>query len=221
MQKHSSKAPLYCFGGLLAAAIAIACCASAALLAAALFAGGGRSAGGTAGSEAEIPISEKTVYYKIEGSTAQELRQQMDRLGPLDDNGRRWSALTRWHVHWSYSYDRRDGECATGPVKVRLEITFTMPRWDAPAGAPQDLVERWQAYLSALEAHERGHAEIAEQAAEAVLEAMQALPVYLTCQALETDADALGERIIDQYRQRQADYDRETGHGHTQGAHFP
>ena len=189
MQKQSSKAPLCCFGGLLAAAMAIACCAGAALLAATLFMGGGRSAGGTAGSEAEIPIAEKTVYYEIEGSTAQELRQQMDRLGPLDDNGWRWSALTRWHVHWSYLYDLRDGGCAAGPVKVRLEITYTMPRWDAPAGAPQDLIERWQAYLSALETHERGHAEIAERAAEAVQEAMQALPAYPTCQALETNPE--------------------------------
>jgi len=210
-----------CLGGLLIAGFTLAFCATFALLTATRLAGGGVSAGQAAGSRPEISTSIETVYYRIEGDMAWDLRRQMDRHGPLDDDGRRWSALTDWHIHWRYRYVRSNGQCAAGPVTVELEINYTLPNWRPPASAPEELVERWDAYMVALQTHEDGHAEIAAQAAQAVQETMRALPAYPTCQALEREADALGESILDDFRQRQAEYDRLTEHGKTQGAHFP
>ncbi|MBN1147206.1 MAG: DUF922 domain-containing Zn-dependent protease [Anaerolineales bacterium] len=220
MQFRNRNTPFCCLGGLLAASTILAACISLALLAA-LQVGGGRGVGQAAGSEVDIPISIRTVYYRIEGDTAQELRSQMDQFGPLDEQGRRWSALTRWCIRWSYRYRRGVGRCAVGPLKVELEITYHMPQWEPPDSAPDELVERWRAYLAALQVHEEGHAEIAKQAAKAVQQSMQALPVYPTCQTMERDADALGGRILEEYLRLQDEYDRQTEYGCNQGACFP
>ena len=221
MRTKKRNTPFCCLSGLLAAVVLLTSCLGLALLVATLLVGGGRSGGQAAGSLAAIPASERTVYYRIEGDTAWDLRQQMDHLGPLDEDGHRWSALTHWRIRWSYRYLRGIGRCATGPVKVELEIVYTIPRWEPPASAEEELVERWEEYMTALVAHEQGHAEIAKQAAQAVQQAVQDLPDYPTCHALEYEADALGERILEEFRQRQAEYDRLTEHGLTQGACFP
>jgi len=47
------------------------------------------------------------------------------------------------------------------------------------------------------------------------------LPAYVTCAELEQAADAVAERVLEQYRQQEATYDQETAHGMSQGASFP
>jgi len=46
-------------------------------------------------------------YYQIFGSTATELRSQMNQYGPPDPKtGRRFDAYTRWNVRWRYRHGR-------------------------------------------------------------------------------------------------------------------
>jgi predicted secreted Zn-dependent protease len=171
-------------------------------------------------SEGEISVSTHYIPYEIAGSTPDELRAQMDRLGPTDDLGRHWDAYTKWDVSWSYPYSTTTDGCATGPIKAELEITFVFPQWNEPEHA-SELVERWDAYLTALQRHEDGHKGIALAAGCEILQALETLPSYTSCSELEQRADTIAENLLEYYRQQEDTYDQETDHGATQGVHFP
>lgn len=171
---------------------------------------------GVATPPPDLSVFVDTVYYRVAGSTADELRVQMDRSRPGN-----FDAHTEWYVSWSYPYSVAEGSCSTGLVTIRVNITFTLPQWNTPANASEDLVDRWNAYLAVLQVHEDGHKGIGIEAANEILQAMNALPAYRFCEELKQAADATGERVLSEYRQREAIYDQTTNHGVTQGARFP
>lgn len=168
-----------------------------------------------------ILVSYQTRQYPIQGSTADELRQAMNRLGPLDDAGRPWDAVTHWYVSWSYPYHQEGSDCELGPLEVRVEIMQIMPDWDPPASVSEDLMARWNAYLAALEEHEARHQELGLEAAHEVWLALSSMEAYPTCQTLEEAADATAQSVLDRFRRMEDAYDQETSHGATQGAVFP
>lgn len=83
------------------------------------------------------------------------------------------------------------------------------------------MVDQWNAYLDALRRHENGHREIGVGAGQAIYQAVDQLPSYDSCDALEQAAEATGRRILEQHRQQELDYDQATNHGATQGVRFP
>jgi predicted secreted Zn-dependent protease len=169
----------------------------------------------------DITITVDYAYYHIAGSSAEELRAQMSEFGPTNDSGERHDARTNWSVRWSYPFSREDGGCTPGPIKVTVDTTFVLPQWDVPSNAAEELVDRWNTYMATLQLHENGHKEIAIEAGREILLSMDALPPYTSCGALEQAADALGERILDRFREEEFNYDKTTDHGATQGARFP
>ncbi len=164
----------------------------------------------------DVAVSTRSNTYEISGSTGDDLRAQMDALGPSG-----FDAYTSWLIRWTYADVATDAGCAAGPVKVSVLIVYTFPEWDAPPDASTGLVEKWNAYLAALHLHEDGHRDIAIEAGGEILKVLSMLPAYPSCEALRQSADAAGESVLDRYRQQEAQYDRTTDHGATQGARFP
>ncbi len=168
----------------------------------------------------EVPTVTMVSRYSIHGATAAELRADLDAKGPTDRSGRH-DAMTSWYVRWSYPTSRgRDG-CSTGPVRVDVTITYTMPEWTPPPGADPALVGRWRRYEASLERHEEGHASHGIAAGREVLEELQRVAPRASCDRLDADVNAAGHRILDIYRARDVAYDDRTRHGATQGARFP
>jgi predicted secreted Zn-dependent protease len=163
-----------------------------------------------------VSVSVSTDYYSIAGLTADELRAQMDQYGPGE-----YDAYTGWNVRWLYFRSTVSGGCATGPLTVSVEVTFTLPLWNAPAEAPQALVDRWNAYLAALQLHEDGHKAIGIEVGNEVLRALQDFSAYPSCDELDRAVSATAEHVLNEYRRREEIYDQTTDHGATQGARFP
>ena len=161
------------------------------------------------------------VHYRISGSTVDELRTQMNRQGYTDASGHHWDAYTDWHVSWSYPYSVADEKCTTGPIESSVAITFTFPVWNAPAGTLPEIVDKWDDYMASLEVHENGHKEIAIAAAHEVVDTLEALPAYPSCNDLEQAADGAARNVFQQYRKQEEIYDQTTDHGATQGVSFP
>jgi predicted secreted Zn-dependent protease len=82
-------------------------------------------------------------WYDVEGASARELRAELDRLGPLDAQGRRFDAFTEWAVTWHPPLEHSEQGCTIGAVETRLRVTVTLPRWLSPleATASPDRVE--------------------------------------------------------------------------------
>lgn len=151
------------------------------------------------------------IYYDIYGQSADDLRGQMNALGP-PDGGRRWDAYTAWYIRWNWpGYGTRD--CDLGRATTSLEITVTLPRWANPKGADSALITKWNKYYETLSRHEQGHVDIVTKSYPKVLQAIQ----NATCQTAEQAA----LQAIEPIHEADQDYDTRTRHGATEGATFP
>lgn len=93
-----------------------------------------------------------------------------------------------------------------------------MPDWQPSEGTNPGLVRAWERFLSALWVHEQGHEANGTQAAGAVLEALKQLPPRLSKQELEDAATFAAGQVLQEYWDKDAEYDSSTGHGVTQDA---
>jgi predicted secreted Zn-dependent protease len=89
------------------------------------------------------PDADYIIYYDIRGSTEEDLRQQMNWLGPVGLDGKTHMGFCEW-----------EGE-------VSLKITMTLPRWTPPENAAPNLIAKWDNFVKNLAKHENGHAIIA------------------------------------------------------------
>jgi predicted secreted Zn-dependent protease len=147
------------------------------------------------------------VTYTIRGSTAAELRAQMDQLGP-----QHFDAFTRWDFSWTWPA-AADGSCILSKATVNYTIKVTAPVWTPPRTVDPSLVTAWSTYMTALATHEKGHIDFVVATAPSVLEAIKAS----TCDK----ANAAAGAVLDRIRQHDIAYDAATNHGATQGARFP
>lgn len=157
-------------------------------------------------------VGAQVVYYDIYGSTEQELLAGMQANALQDDTGYSAFALTSWYISWGwpgYGTDNCDLLAAT----TELDITITMPRWIPPDNPDPRLVETWNRFFNALAYHEQTHVNNATGIYPEVLPAIQ----NATC----LTADQAAHDVLNKLRQADFSYDQETGHGLTEGAHFP
>jgi predicted secreted Zn-dependent protease len=166
-------------------------------------------------------ISIKKVYYSINGSTATQLRQQMNQLGPIDSNeNRHYDATTKWYVRWSYRYSNTNNRCKINSINVSTEVTYTLPKWNPPQTSSA-LNQQWNRYIKALQVHESGHKDHGIAAGNEVFTTLKNLPSASSCPTLEATANNTARSIIKKYNQLDINYDAVTQHGLTQGARFP
>jgi predicted secreted Zn-dependent protease len=156
------------------------------------------------------------VHYDVAGATVEELHASLGQRGPWVD-GTRFHAHTKWNVTWTYRYAPGVRGCGFSRFDVRIDAEMTLPRWQGRTGAPTALVERWDRYLAALRAHEYGHYAHGLEAAREI-EALGSGFQVGSCARIETDFNARAMEIIAKFNQRDLAYDRDSGHGRSQGA---
>ena len=152
-------------------------------------------------------------YYEVSvrpGALAPQINAQT----PLRQDGV-YYAHTRWHVQWRFRWTEGAGGCRFTSVNVDLRTEITLPRLNGASPQQAALFER---FMPALREHETGHHRIAQEAARAIDARLRGMPAMDTCPALEAQANREAERILERYREKERQYDRDTGHGKTQGA---
>jgi predicted secreted Zn-dependent protease len=156
-------------------------------------------------------------YFTIQGSTARELRSELNRLGPIGETGLRGDAYTRWRIAWKFDFAPRGPTCVADNIRVTLEVHMILPRWEPPPGVSASLLELWDRYLTALRFHEDGHYRIAISAADEVRRTLARHRRGGDCPALEKLLHSKANDILNRTRREQADFDRETDFGRNQG----
>ncbi len=175
----------------------------------------------TTPAPAEVQSNARVEHYDVRGATAAQLRTEMSARGPVGPGGGRFDGYTRWYVSWRYAFRSGNSQCAIDRVTTDVKVTTTLPRWADEARADGALRDQWRRYLAALTQHEDGHAQNGLGAARDIDAAIARLPAESNCDAMSARANAAGQAILRQYNQRDLDYDRDTGHGRSQGAVFP
>ncbi len=185
------------------------------LLLAAAFAGMGSAL-------AEPTVSEKIEYYDVTGNTPQEIRQDLNRIGPLTDAGRqRFDAVTNWYVRWRYNYARTSQSCSISSVSLTVEVAIKMPRLAPSPNRLAMVTSAFEDFAKNLMTHEKGHAQNGIDIARRIEEGIRKLPPESSCEQLGQIANALGNSLIKEANRADIEYDARTQHGRTQGARFP
>lgn len=167
-----------------------------------------------------VQTTHHRVPYLVVGFTAAQLRMVLAARGPVRA-GRHFAAFTDWRVGWRYRVEDQGQHCRIAEVAVDVSIQTVIPQWEPPRSAPASLVAGWDAFVSALELHERGHADIARGAGERVRTMLLTLPTFQAREALDDAAAAAAQAALRDACAMDEKYDAETGHGRSQGARFP
>jgi predicted secreted Zn-dependent protease len=163
-----------------------------------------------------VQVTSATSFYEVDGADIRTLLASLRQRGPSD--GRQtWAASTSWVFRWAYQ-PILDATCRVQAARVDLDLTYVFPAWNAPTNAAPAVASTWEGYLARVELHEHGHRDIAQAAANDLARALEALPGQASCEALAEAARAAATELLARHAQTQIAYDRETGHGATQGA---
>ncbi len=151
--------------------------------------------------------------YLVEGDDALAVRRSIDARRPTDaHDGTRVDAVSSWDMRWSWPRTRGGG-CDLRRATIRYTATVRLPRLAATARLTPAERTAWDRYLAALMVHEAGHVAYTYDRRSDVLAAIRSATCATADRAASTALAA-----IDAYH---IAYDRETGHGATQGASFP
>lgn len=175
-------------------------------------------------AQARVIVTERSAFYAVEGASSQAIIASLDKNAPLVlKDGRRFYAKTARALTWSYDYKERSRSCAVAGVRVMLDLVYTTPRWRPSRGAERALLRQWNAFEKAVRRHEKGHGAIAKKSARRLAREIKRTRTQPTCAAL----DAAVRQRVAAFAEKGADgraaherYDRRTGHGVRQGAHF-
>ncbi len=174
-----------------------------------------------ASEEAERPVQTRfhTRAYAVGGGTAGEILGSLLSAGPRVGNDA-FFGLTEAEMDLHFRTVESDGACELRAARVLLDLTVTLPEWEAPRDPDPALARDWRQFRRALVRHENEHRRIAVRGADELYRAVQGLR-RSTC----AEADAEGRRRVDQLQAEveaaHRRFDDETGHGRTQGAVWP
>jgi predicted secreted Zn-dependent protease len=143
----------------------------------------------------------------------------LDQLGPaLKEEGKRAPGITVWGVAWKIQFRYNQyNVCTRFNAQVTGSIKFIMPRWTGYSQGSPALKKKWDTMYEALQRHEDGHALHGVKALKEVQRLKPRLSHSATCQNIARDFSRRASKIIENYKQKDIDYDRKTRHGITQG----
>ncbi|WP_136523693.1 DUF922 domain-containing protein [Geomonas ferrireducens] len=165
----------------------------------------------------ELKVREGYRFYEISGNSLDQLREQINQKGTKWSDGKVYSALTNWDIHYKYRVTSNNGRYSVRSADTTVEICYYLPRLDADSCTPE-LASRWKDYLTHLQRHEYGHKDLAVQAASQVNEMFATLPSFGSEEELAAEITKRTEEKFRHLKEIQIDYDRDTRHGETQGA---
>jgi predicted secreted Zn-dependent protease len=168
-------------------------------------------------STAEVRSSLDYLYYNADANLGGSLTAILKRSAPASMEGH--LGWTSWHVNWHYHWHfNADGACRITESTTELAATITLP---SLVNGTTTQVTAMNSFLAALRVHELGHVNIGRQAADAIDQAILALPQMANCELLGSQANRAAQQILDQWRNAEKRYDAETGSGRSQGAVLP
>ena len=164
-------------------------------------------------------VKRKNETYQVTGSNLRELRQMIDRNGPVNsDDGKHYDGLTEWSLTWDFNLKRRGKVWIVARRSVILDVKVTTPRWTDFKDTPGLLQIQWRAYRANLLRHEEGHVKIALRAAYAVDKYLGSCGGSSSMEKLKSNIQKNTRLLLQQYRKIDRGYDQRTRHGTTQGA---
>ncbi len=151
-----------------------------------------------------------TNFYSVTGANFHEIRQSIAASHPWQDG---FDGDTRWSVDWKFTLADTANGCLCSSFSTTAKIVTTLPRWTPPADVLPSVKEQWTRYFTNLAQHEFGHARIGIAAAAEVGKRISEVGAQPNCDQLKRTLNERAEKVVDDYRAREKEYDRRTSHG--------
>lgn len=171
---------------------------------------------GTSAS-APVPVTQTedldVYYYEVTGLSPDHLMQSfMARPNPAV------MATTRAGISTRYDFAFGNGQCRLMQVELMLDIDLTYPRWREEERGPAAMRQEWTRFMAALEVHEEGHVDLFREAANRLSTRLSEIRPADSCQTISRRVAEEKDRFDREITAIQDAYERQTGHGRTQGA---
>ncbi len=165
---------------------------------------------------AEVVEKFQYAIYKAVANSNRPLYESLNNASPVRQNGEVYHGYTEWSILWQYQFSQdSSGECKITKVTTHLDTVVTLPTL---AGGTAKQQSKFLRYYNALKEHELGHYYYGKTAATEIDRKIAQLPKMANCKILESNANKLGDDIIDFYKKKDSQYDATTEHGKSQGA---
>jgi S1-C subfamily serine protease len=173
-------------------------------------------------ARAELLLDQRSDYYDVTGATAQEVRANLDRIGPtwpLD--GKRYDSAVSWAFKWEGRFGPTARGCLMKAVTVRVRTITTSPRLKVDAATPPALQKAFAAFTQKLAEYDKHRATIAIEVARRIEDGIIGLPPQPDCLDFQPIASQLVENLEKETARVMHDYIRRTDAGRALGAVFP
>ncbi|TYR33740.1 DUF922 domain-containing protein [Mesorhizobium microcysteis] len=157
-------------------------------------------------------ISRTYSYFTIGGVTLEEIEQELKKRGPqIGGQGARHPGATRMEFTTRVGYGESNGRCSVLQADVSVKATMILPRWNKRGRAETETRFVWDTLSSDIRRHEESHVVIAKNHARDMERALLQVRNEPSCEAAQSKAAAVSERILAAHDKAQDDFDRIEG----------
>ncbi len=165
-----------------------------------------------------ITVDDRVETWTIVASDAEGVANAL-RLGMPVPGGQAFAGQHSWTLRKQYTTITDSAGCRIADATIFVTSTVLMPRWNPPAQTDHAVVYEWDRVLRALALHELGHRQIVLAGAVRIRRSLLTTHAP-SCGAVVSTAERVARTMIAEIEREDADYDRATDHGVTQGTTF-
>ena len=145
---------------------------------------------------ADLSIKTRTKFYSFRAKKFRQVSRQMLRHGPnFGRNGRRVWAKAHREYDWKLTYTKSRGKCAVKHAKVRMKITYTLPRLENEKRVSRRFRSKWKRVFRTLHRHEQTHGRNYKRLAKRLTRELRKLRPQRNCFALRRAAKKLDDKL--------------------------
>lgn len=167
---------------------------------------------------AEVQVYATYEHYVIAPTEVDQIKFELRRLSPVARRDQVFHGSTQWTLVPNFRWYQQGNLCRIGDVSVELNGVYTLPKLDETIEANEATRERFDAYYAALMEHEKGHQDLWVEAGEEIEHLLNTFEPFYNCQQMARSAKKRVGDVISRYQMKNRQYDKQTGHGRTQGA---
>ncbi|MEX3009946.1 DUF922 domain-containing protein [Hoeflea sp. TYP-13] len=145
-----------------------------------------------------------TVYYKVPGTTVEQINEQIARRGPQNGHA---IGTTETRMTPKVRTRRENGKCRIEHAEVGLDLKVTLPRWSELNKADGKTRSAFERLSEHVVWHEQQHVEISQKHARKIEEALTKVPPQESCRQLMVKARALFKSMFEKHNNEQRGFD--------------
>ncbi|MCP4314727.1 MAG: DUF922 domain-containing Zn-dependent protease [Hyphomicrobiales bacterium] len=144
------------------------------------------------------------VYYKVPGTTVEQINQQIARRGPQNGHA---IGTTETRMTPRVRTRRENDNCKIENAEVSLDLTVTLPQWSELAKADRKTRSAFEKLSEHVEWHEQQHVEISQRYAQKIEKTLTEIPPQKSCRQLMVKARAVFKSMFEKHNNEQRGFD--------------